>query len=110
MSAHGSDIIAILAARVALLVAVSSFHKKSASCPRPLGFWFQRGIVESCAHAGRDVLYVNMFAMVMSLLNENFWWVLGVIPIFGMLTDIRRETETSRPPRLTDRQTDRQTD
>lgn len=31
----------------------------------------------------RDVLYVNMFAMGMSLFHENFWWTLVVIPIFG---------------------------
>jgi hypothetical protein len=38
------------------------------------------GLVDKC----RDVLYVNMFAMAMSLVNENFWWVLVVIPIFAV--------------------------
>ena len=103
----------VLAARVALLAAVSSFDKKSAWCSKPLGFWFQRGTVESYAqHAGRDVLYVNMFAMGMSLLNENFWWVLGVIPIYGMLTDIGRETDqqTNKTDRQTERQRGKRTD
>ena len=36
------------------------------------------GLVDKC----RDILYVNMFAMGMSLVHENFWWVLVVIPLY----------------------------
>mmetsp|Transcript_67886 Transcript_67886/g.99291 ORF Transcript_67886/g.99291 Transcript_67886/m.99291 type:complete len:114 (+) Transcript_67886:143-484(+) len=36
------------------------------------------GLVDKC----RDILYVNMFSMGMSLVHENFWWILVVIPLF----------------------------
>jgi hypothetical protein len=31
----------------------------------------------------RDVLYINMFAMGTSLINDNFLWVLILIPLYG---------------------------
>jgi hypothetical protein len=38
------------------------------------------GLVDKC----RDVLYVNMFAMAGSLLSDNFWWFLILIPLYGL--------------------------